>query len=320
VRGAETHAAEEEARAAGDAWRAARLDVERDVKEAWAAYELASYALVIHREQIELAGKLVEVGRTLVATGRVSQDDVLRLDLEQARLHRDVARLERDQRGAVVKLNAFMGRDVAAPLGAPPAFELLPALPARAGLERLALEHRPELAEAGHRVRARQADTAARRHEANRPSLMVGADYMVMPEAEGVHGYGLMLAINLPWLNGGRDAEVRAAEAELRSQESEAAALRSTVTSEVGIAYAEVEAAVREFAIIRDELLPRAQRGLESARSTFSTGGGSTLAVLEAMRAWLDVRIEEAHALVDVRMAWASLERAVGTSLGEERP
>jgi outer membrane protein TolC len=321
VRAADSRAAEEDARAAAEAWRTTELDVIRDVQEAWAAYELADRALAIHRDQINVAGQLVDQAGTLVSTGRVTQDDVLKLDLERSRLHRDVAQLERDQRAAAVKLNALMGREPRAPLGAPPAEEPPPPpLPPIATLERLALEHRPELAAADHRIRARRAEVDSRRKQASWPSLMVGADYWLMPEATETHGYGLMLSINLPWLNGRRDDDTRAAEAEARATEREAEAMRTQILAEVGAAYADVEAAARELEIVEKDLLPRAVRGFDSARSTFGTGGGSTLAVLDAMRSLLDVKIEQAHALIDLRMAWATLERAAGTSLAEVMP
>ncbi len=318
VRGAESDAFAEEARAAAATLRATELDVVRDAEQAWAAYELADRALTIHRDHIEVASRLVEVATTLISSGRATQDDVLRLDLERARLHRDVVRFERDRRTASVKLNALMGRDSRAPLGTPPPDAPPPvALPSLASLEQGALERRPELAAASHRLRAGKARTHARQREARWPSFMVGADYWLMPDGPVTNGYGLMLSVNLPWLNGARGDSVRVAEAETRVDEREATGLRTQVLAEVGEAYAGVEAARRSLAIVDEDLMPRAERAFEASRSSFATGRGSTLAILDALRAWLDLRMERAVARVELDVAWSELERASG---GEVTP
>ncbi len=321
ARAADAVAATEEARAAAAGLQAMELDVVRDVEQAWAAYVLAERALVIHRGHIEVATQLVDVASSLIASGRATQDDVLRMDLERARLHGDVVGFERDRRTAAVKLNALMGRQPSAALGPPPEDAPAPAqVPALAHVEQLALERRPELVAATHGVRAGQARADARRRESSWPSFMVGADYWLMPGGPVTHGYGLMLAINLPWLNGARADALRIAETEIRAAESDATAVRTRILAEVGEAHAGVDAARSSLAIVETDLMPRAQRAFESTRTSFATGRGSTLAVLDALRALLDLRMERAAARVALDLAWAELERAAGGPLAEVQP
>lgn len=130
VRGAETLAAGEEARAAAEELRVMQLEVIRDVGETWAAYVLADRGLAIHVLHIDVATTLVDTASSLIASGRTTLDDVLELDLERSRLHRDIARLQRGQRSAAVEVTTLMGRDPDAPLGPPPATDPEPrALP-----------------------------------------------------------------------------------------------------------------------------------------------------------------------------------------------
>lgn len=72
VRGAESDALAEEARAAAATSQAAELDVVRNVGQAWAAYVLADRALTIHTAHIEVASRLVEVATTMISTGRAT--------------------------------------------------------------------------------------------------------------------------------------------------------------------------------------------------------------------------------------------------------
>jgi outer membrane protein TolC len=218
----------------------------------------------------------------------------------------------------MLTLNALMDREPEAPLGPPQqASGHVAPLPALGLLEQRASAERPELVSTGHQVKAGQARVEARRSEARWPSLTVGADYWLMPSGENTNAYGAMVSINLPWLTGRRDDAVRAAEAEVGVEERELVAQRREIIAEVDRAYTDLEAAREALTVVQQELLPRAEHVFEAARARFASGGGSTLDVLESLHTWLEIRMDEVSAGVEVDLASAELERAIGGPIDE---
>lgn len=174
------------AAAQADVWthneRARRLDLIAQVRRAYAQYYQSYQQLGLHREHAGLLTKLLELARAGYQAGRRSQQDVLRLSLETARVHGTLVHMEPELRGAKALLNALMNRSLDAPMG-PPAGLQAPTLEPTGvpGQAQDPEKHRPELAAAEASVRRTEALVQAARSDARMPSLMVGLDYMYMP-------------------------------------------------------------------------------------------------------------------------------------------
>jgi outer membrane protein TolC len=311
-----------------------RRDLRVQVRRAFADYYRASRELALHREHIELTARLVELARASYRAGQRGQQDVLRIGLELARVHGDLAHLEQEERSARALLNALMNRPIDAPLGRPA--ELAPSVPPGGGPPPAAdgpapaprdppapetppavaaTGRRPELAAADAAIQRGEAALELARREARWPSVMVGADYMYMPFMESPHTYGAMVSISLPWLNARRDDEIGAAERAHAADEHARDSVHLTVRFEVRDALARHQAALQLYRMVKAELLPAAQRSFESAQTAFAAGRGSGLALLEALRSLLLVRIDETRALAELASSVSDLERAVGTDL-----
>jgi outer membrane protein TolC len=79
-----------------------------------------------------------------------------------------------------------------------------------------------------------------------------------------------------------------------------------------------VNSARQSFSIIDQDLLAQAQRSLEATQAAYAAGQGDALGLLDALRSYLQVRIERVRALAELASSQADLERAAGT-LAEER-
>ena len=75
---------------------------------------------------------------------------------------------------------------------------------------------------------------------------------------------------------------------------------------------ARVAAAVQAVRIIDDDLLPQARRSYESAEAAYQSGQSSALALLDALRAYLQVRLERSRALARFDASRADYDRAAG--------
>jgi len=241
--------------------------------------------------------------------------DVLRLELELTRLHTDVAHLEQQQRSAGALLNALMDRDPDAPLGPPEDLSVVPPSPLDlAALERDIDANRPEIAAATHAVRRGEALQDDANAAARFPNLMVGLDYWYMPAFPDFHhAYGAMVGINLPWLASRHRDEQREAEAMVEAERHALAATRNTVRYELRDAAARVDSARQSFTIIDQDLLAQAKRSVDATQAAYAAGQGDAAGLLDALRTYLQVRIERVRALTDLASSQADLERAAGT-------
>ena len=282
-----------------------------------AALFLADREYQIHVEHVQLTERMLELLRGNFRTGGASEQDVLRIAVELKGLHRELARIEQRKRSAGALLNATIARAIAAPLGPVeelPPTELAVELPA---LEAMVESGRPEVLAASQRVQRAQADVDLAASNARWPTIMAGVDYMFMPTLDERHGYGAMISINLPWLNAKRREDVQVAERGVTADRLALAAIRIAVRYEVADGFARYRAARATYLLTRDDLVPVALQSFGAAQAGFAAGRGNALGLVDALRSLLQLRLEEVRELVELRIAIADLERALGTDLEE---
>jgi outer membrane protein TolC len=296
-----------------EAQRARRLDVAAQVRRAFAQYYRAYTELAVHQEHVRLTAAVVDLARANFRVGRTTQQDVLRTVVELSRIHSELAMVEQDLRSAGALLNALLGRPLEAPLGPPPQPSSPDLLPPIGELERTLLERRPELQAAGRAIERSEASLDRARSEARWPALMVGADYWYLPTATDVrNAWSAMVSVSLPWLNPGHRDEVRAAEHAHLAETQALMAARTTALYQLRDALARHEAARQSFQVIDHDLTPQAQQSFEAAQSAFAAGQADGLSVLDALRSYLQVRLDRARALARLEATLADVDRAVG--------
>jgi cobalt-zinc-cadmium efflux system outer membrane protein len=305
-------AAAEEAGSARDMSRARRQEVAAQVRRTYATYYKADQELRLHLEHVGLTSRVLELARLNQQTGHGSLQDVLRLELEMTRLHTDVARIEREERSSRALLNALMDRPPEAPLGPPEDLAVVPALEL-AALEKGIDANRPEIGSAARAVRRSEALLDGARSAARFPEIMVGLDYWYLPTVPDHQAYGAMVGINLPWLSGRRGDEEREAEQTVHAEQAALESVQNAVRYELHDAAARLESARQSFAIIDQGLLAQARRSLEATQAEYAAGHGDAVGLLDALRSYLQVRIERVRALAELASSQADLERAAGT-------
>jgi outer membrane protein TolC len=287
------------------------------VRRAFAEYYRTDREYRIHLDHARLAQQTLDMARAAYQGGRGTQQDVLRTVVELSRLHNDLAGIDNQRRAARGLLNTLMARPLDAPLGAPAAIDSARVLATADGLVNMKSENRPELAAAGSAIRARQHSLDSARSSANYPELMVGLQYMYMPMSHEPHAYGAMLGVSLPWLSSRYDDQVRAAEAALAAELSARSSIQNAVGYELFEATGRMKASRESLTIIERDLLTQAQQSFDAAQALYRSGQGDSMAMLDALRTWLQVRIERERALAQLEMAIADVERAAGSASGE---
>lgn len=315
---ARAEAATEQSRATQALLAARERDLVAQVRRAYAEYAGAYHEYRIHLEHIQLTNALIDLSRASYQAGRGTQQDVLKTGLELARVHSELIGLEQRIRSSRALLNALMARSPDSPLGPPEAN----VTPRRAGGpgERFDPASRPEIAAGQRNIAARSQELKAARNAASYPEFMVQAQYMYMPMEEDPHAYGVMLAMSVPWFNSGRSEEVRAAEQSLVAERQALKTLNISSQYELADARARTDAALRNHAVLEQQLLPQARRSYEAAVSVYRAGAGSMLDVLDASRTLLDLRIQVERSRAAIDAAYADLLRARGERVSAPAP
>lgn len=317
-RGLRRRAADAEANVAAQAQATTRLDLLRQMREAYLEYFRTVTGIRINRAVSDLMNSFRRVALTRYSAGLVNQQDALKAEVEIGMLDHDRVILERRRRVAAARLNALLHRSAGSPLP-PPAILPEPrfvAIEAEA-LHSAARSLRPELAAARARVQMRRAQLAlAKRGRLPSTSFGVAYDrFWMEPELRPT----VSVSMNLPLLFGRLAASEAEAGAALRAAEAEVAAMEDDVAREVEEAVAGLEETHHELGIVRDVLIPASERTLDATRAAYEGGRSDFLALIESARDYARVRLmlEETIAMAEERRA--ILERAVGRDLEVSR-
>jgi cobalt-zinc-cadmium efflux system outer membrane protein len=315
VRGHRKRAAQAEAvRAGADADRTA-LDVVSQAQRAYFMLRERRQMSDVLTNQLALARRVVDGAAARYSSGTGSQSDVLRAEVEVARVEAARRSIASQIRAAQSMLNVAMGQPASAPIGDLAYAPALGELPSRASAEGTALSTRPEL-----RMGEAEIDRASAEIEVMRsmykPMAMIRAG-RASTMAEGP-GAMLMIGVSVPiW----RD-RLRAGVAEARSMErmarADLEAMKLMVTGEAAAAREEVEAARETVRSLEVEILPRASMAVDSALAAYSSGQGSLVSVMDAFDALWRARADLVMASSQLGAASVSLERALGRGTSTE--
>ena len=314
------------ARAALQAAHLSRDDAERTLR---LALQQAMIDAALQRAQVDLARELLEFARqteqldqTRFRAGAISEAELARAQVAAQEAEQVVDVVEQADRAARAQIAFLLG--VRGPL---PDFRVDPGLLEQAARLTLApgdagafldaaIQARPDLrALERQEARARAALDLARRQRI--PEVTLSAQYA----QEGTGGsavtpptvtFGASLPVPIFYQQQG---EVQRAEADLRTQTVQRDKAAAQLTSEVITAYGAFAASRKLVDRMRGGLLERAQRARDLTRIQYEKGAARLFELLDAQRAFAQVRAEYLQDLHDLWVNLFKLEAAVGREL-----
>ena len=308
-------AAEHEARRQEEVYRGVELDVLARVKEAYYRYAYVSKAKQILDENVEVMRRLAKTAEARYATGKASQSDVLRAQVELSKTLAALLMLEQDRSTAVARLNALLAQAPDAPLGVPQDPSLAPLSLSEQDLEQAALADRPEVREANHHVNHMKASLAAQRSE-YLPDFML---QYTRRTREGMPSDSIaMIKMSLPFLYFWRQrAQTRAASDELGQAESMLQSQQDTARSDVKAEWAKVQTVGRLVEIYRTSILPQAEQSLKVTEAAYQSERVDFLSLMDSQRALLEFRLDYDQYISKYGESVAELERVLGVDLAD---
>lgn len=284
----------------------ARLVLE--VQEAYvAAWEAGERASVLARAD-EVVASILANARARLAEGDLAGYDVRRLQVERARVGRQLAEAVVGKGLAAARLTALLGGEGAIGTGAQGLDGAPPSLPASFDAVETARARRPEL-------RAVRAGVEEQRAEASlaRSSVLAGTSLEagMKRQSDGRNGLFLGLQLPLPVLDR-KGAALEGARAAVAGAESEVALVEGMVAVEATLARARVDAAARVSELVGDRGPAEAEELLAIARVAYGEGEIGIVEMVDAAQTFTEAALQGLRARVASWSAYFELERAVG--------
>jgi outer membrane protein TolC len=260
-------------------------------------------------EQIAFARDVVSAANARYASGTAPQSDVLRAEVEVARLQALQRSLAGGVRAAEAMLNSSLALDADVPVPPLAPFSLTQPVPPWSEL-RPGLTARPELAAGRAEMLRAEADVQVMR-DMFRPmaTIRTGPAYTM---AEG-RGWMAMVGISLPIWRDKLRAGVAEAQAMRAMSEADLRAMTRMIEGEAAVAVNELQAARERQSALTSDVLPRARMAIEPAVAGYASGQLPLVSVIEAVQALWLVQSDLTLADMELGLAWARLGRAVGS-------
>jgi outer membrane protein TolC len=312
-------AARAAAEAVSEEVRDRRRRIRAAVELAWAELGFAQRAREITDSNIQLLRRLAEIAEVKYRVGSGLQQDVMRAQVELTLLLEQRLRRQAAVRTQEARLSALL--DLPPGVGLPRTTDLKDTSPRpelASLLERLS-ETSPLL-----RAMARQVEEAERAQRAveleGYPDVDVGIGYRLRSSAPGdpVAGDDFFsgdLTIRLPVDRGKWRERIAERAAMLRRAKAEQRSVLAQLRDAAASAFADLDRADGEVALLESGLVPQAHQSLESNRSGYQVDKIDFLSLIDSQVKLLDAELSLVRAVADRRAAFAALEGVVGEEL-----
>jgi cobalt-zinc-cadmium efflux system outer membrane protein len=256
------------------------------------------------------------IARSMYGAGTGRQADVLRANVEVARMEAEIERMRAVRIGSASRLNALVNRPADTPVG-PLSLDPFPAtVPGQSVLRERAAETRPILAQ----FQAELDRAGTRKDLAKKniwPDLTIGLQYGLGRMAGDYKSMGgASVGFSIPLYAGKRQFKARdeaaAIEAMVRARFDNALAL---VDARVGEVLANLGQARTLIRLYREEILPQARATVESSLSSYRVGAVDFMTLVDAQMGVNRFEGEYFGLLASYGTSIAQLEMTIGREI-----
>ena len=285
------------------------LDIGIEAANAYVMLQERRRTAALVKEQIAFARDVVSAANARYASGTAPQSDVLRAEVEVARLEALARALVGEVRGAEAMLNTSLALDADLPVPELASLTLTQPVPTWPAIK-AALAARPELAAGRAEIARAEADVQVMR-DMYKPmaTIRTGPSYTM---AEG-RGWMAMAGVSLPIWRSKLKAGVAEAQAMRSMAEADLRAMTRMIEGDAAVAVSQLRAARDRQVALKSDVLPRARMAIEPAVASYAAGQLPLVSVIEAIQALWGVQSDLIAADTQLGLAWARLGRAIGS-------
>ena len=298
---------------------ARQLEILRDLKIIWLDIAELREQIRITEETIEFVQDLEKMVEVRYETGRAGQAELLRIQMEEQRLHNRIANLEDRLNPFKARFNELLNRDADADVDTADELHSRPLLTSEEEIRSLILQQHPqfdlisaERTAAGQQLRLAKLD--------GRPSFGIGLEVMgrdfgpmsMFPDAkESIIG---MAVVRVPLFRSRYDSQKRQANFRLNALDHQQELAENSLLAELEEVSEEIRSAERSLIMFDDELVPRARQALTIMSEEYATGTIRFDELLQLHRELLDLEFERIETVVKQNKAVAKIESLMGVT------
>ena len=305
-------------RAEGQRARGAEVAWDTRARAAMNFYEIyrMDRSIAVAGETLRLLRDLGATARTMYGVGQGRQADVLRAQVEVARMDEELTRMRTERVAAAARLNAMLDRRSDQAVGSVVLPQFPESLPALDVLIAEAEANRPMVRAGEADVRSADAGMRLARREIW-PDLTLGAQYGQRPMPEGTdHMISLMVGVTVPVFAGSRQLAMRReAEAMRLMAVADLEGMRADTRGRVAELYAAVQRSRRLAELYRGTILPQSRATVTSSLSSYRVGGVDFMTLLDNQMTVNRFRQELYQLEAEEGQALAELEMLLGRAI-----
>ena len=304
---------------------AMELEVIEQVKRAYYELYFIQQAIRITEDNRKLLLDFVRIADSKYRTGKASQQDVLRAQVEVSNLDNQLIRLRQQLDSSQAKLARLLHVSPDTPVRAleQPPQEQIPQ-----DLQRLyqqAIAGRPELHAQLAAVQRDRRNVDLARLEYY-PDLTAGVTWIgtsaagLSPVANGDDPLLLAFSVNVPIYRQRLDAGVREAESRVVASTRQYDSLRDRTAESVKDLYAQATSQYDLVKLFRDDIIPKSEQTLEVSQAAYQVGDVDFLQLIDNWQQLLRFQIAYHRLESQLQQTLAMLERVVGGQLQTVAP
>ena len=318
---ARTDAASAKANAARQRYEAVKLKLFNQIKQNYFEYSYLATAIQIANENLQLLTHFEQVARAKYKTSTATHPDIIRAQIELAKLQDVLTSLEKLQSPMAARLNALLNRPAESPLPWPEKPPLNYVNLHRKDIIETLVRSNPDLSASKWEIEAAKSSIELAKTKFY-PDIGVGVDWTQVGSARspgvsdsGKDAVALMFSINIPlWRNSYRAAE-RQAQARLRKTRYEKIEKENQIIAKVFDVLYEIDDSRRKTTLFGDTLLPKTEALVQASETAYKSGNEDFLSLIDAQRMLLGYRLDHERAMINYQQNMAELEMLIGKEL-----
>jgi outer membrane protein TolC len=311
---ARTQAAIKETSAAQQKYQAARLALFKEIKEGFYEFAYLARATDTAMENLELFKHFEEVARTKHMTTATGHPDVIRAQMEIAKMEDVLRGLNQLREPTVSRLRTALTLPADTNLPWPKTEEFNAVELDYERLANILRQKNPELASLNYEVIA--AGSKITLAEKNfYPDIGVGVTWEDMDSRGGRDGVAMVFQMNLPLWRDSYSAGERQAQAQKASIEQQMVETENVLLTKAAQSLYEYRDSIRKIRLYRNTLIPKGRELLQASEAAYREGTIDFLSLIDAQRMLLDYHLSLQRAIADNQQKLAELEMLAGTEL-----
>jgi cobalt-zinc-cadmium efflux system outer membrane protein len=295
-------------------YEAKKHEVRYELKDAFYQYCYLAHAIEITKENIELFRHFEQVAQTRYATSLTSNPDVIRAQIELAKLEDTLKSFEKSRPVIIAKLNSILNRPALSDLPWPVAASYKRISLNGETLQELVSKSNFELKELAYNIEAARYNEKLAEKKFY-PDFGLGVSIDAGMGNNGKTRVMPLISATLPIWRGNLEAGQRQTQSQIRQAQDEKNQKENVLTARAQQVLFEFEDSSRKIALYGDTIIPKAREMIAASESAYQSGTIDFLSLTDAQRTLLDYRLNYEQAVTENFKRLAELELLTGTEL-----